>query len=100
MKLYYQINPITGEILGLYSGRFNEQEFDYVREKDIDFAFFDVWRKTWSHVNPLLSELELYRRWKKADTAFRTVGDRPELQRRSLPGEAASSYFDMYPTGC
>lgn len=93
MKLYYQINPITDEILGLYSGRFNEHEFDYVREKDIDFAFFDVWGKTWPHVNPLLSELELYRRWKKADTAFRTVGDRPELQRRSLPGEAASSYF-------
>lgn len=95
MKLYYQINPATQETLGLYSGQFNEHEFEYVRERESDFGFYSTWKKFWPHVNPLLSELELYRRWKKADTAFRAVGYRPGLQRRALPGEAASSYFDI-----
>jgi hypothetical protein len=58
MKLYYQINPITDEILGLYSGRFNEHEFDYVREKDIDFAFFDAWGKTITFRTRALPALE------------------------------------------
>lgn len=94
-KTYHQIDPATGEILRSTIGRWDTQLYDYVLERDDDFAFFEAWKKTWAHVNPLLSELKLYRQWKIADRAFRGVGDRPELQRRALPGEAASSYFSV-----
>jgi hypothetical protein len=98
MKLYYEIDPTTGEIIRLTVDNCNKLEYDYVLKKPSDRKFFESWRAVWPHVNPLISELKLFRKWNKAQLAFRTVGDRPELKSRALPNEAQSSYFSMYTT--
>jgi len=78
MKLYYQIDRSSGEVLELTSARYDLETFDYLLEHDDDWKFLDAWRKSWPGVKPLLSELKLFRKWMNVQRQFKALHLRPE----------------------
>lgn len=78
MKLYHQIDHSSGEVLGLTTARYDLETFHYLLEHDDDWRFLDAWSKSWPGVNPLVSELKLFRKWLNVQRQFKVIHLRPE----------------------